>query len=76
MFEGIVEVFHRELATLEEKYAGGKTPMTEQDLMHIDTMAHALKCMATYEAMLNSGEKKSVRYVSREYEPPRGYYRY
>lgn len=51
MFDELCEVLHREMAQLEEKYAGGKVPMNGSDLEHIDKMAHALKCLATYEAM-------------------------
>lgn len=65
MFEGIIDAFHRELGTLEEKYASGKAPMTEQDLTYIDKMAHALKCMATYEAM--ESNRRPTRYIRDNY---------
>jgi len=50
MYEGICDAIHRELEVLEEKYSKG-TQLSGQDLEHIDKMAHALKCLKTYEAM-------------------------
>lgn len=81
MFDGICEVLHHEMELLEEKYSGGKTPMTSQDLEHIDKMAHALKSLATYDAMKGNSEydggsyargrsRMTGRYISRDgYEP-------
>ena len=51
MFEGICEAIHRELDVLEDKYSSAKNQMNSQDLELIDKMAHALKSIATYEAM-------------------------
>lgn len=56
MFDGICEALHREMDHLEEKYANGKAQLNPQDLEHIDMMAHALKSLATYEAMLGHSE--------------------
>lgn len=73
MFEGICDAIHDELHDLEAKYAeGGK--LTEQELEHIDTMAHALKCLKTYEAMAEYGDydryprgrRPSGRYTGRD----------
>ena len=50
MFEGIVETMHHEMDLLEDKFQDGNA-MSEKDLEMIDKMAHALKCLATYEAM-------------------------
>ena len=88
MFEGICETLHREMEMLEEKYSNGKTPMNSQDLEHIDKMAHALKSLATYEAMKGNSEYGSYdgsyargrsrmtgRYISRDgYDPREGSY--
>ena len=57
MFEGICDAIHRELDHLEEKYEAG-TQLSQQDLEHIDKMAHALKSLATYDAM--KGERRRV----------------
>lgn len=54
MFEGICDVLHRELEIIEDKYMDSKTPMNPTDLAHIDTIAHALKSLATYKAMENA----------------------
>ena len=59
MFDGIYEAVHRELDKLNEKYAAG-TQMSGKDLEDIDLMAHAIKCLATYEAMIEA-EKEPVR---------------
>lgn len=50
MYSGICEAIHRELDKMEERYAGG-AQMTGKDLEDIDLMTHALKNIATYEAM-------------------------
>ena len=55
MFNGIVEALHREMEELGEKIDSG-IKMNAQDLDHIDKMAHALKCLATYEAMIGYGD--------------------
>lgn len=84
MFEGICEAIRKEMDLLDEKYAKG-TQLSGQDLEHIDMMAHALKSLATYDAMKGSSEyggdsyargrsRMTGRYVSRDggfsgYEP-------
>lgn len=61
---------------LEDKYSKG-TQLSPQDLEHIDKMAHALKSLATYEAMKGESEyggesyargrsRMTGRYVSRD----------
>jgi hypothetical protein len=76
MFEGICEALHREMDQLNEKFANG-AQMSGQELEHIDKMAHALKSLATYEAMQGSSEydgssyargrsRMTGRYVSRD----------
>ena len=67
MFEGIFEAIHREMDSLEEKYEKG-TQMSAQDLEHIDKMAHALKSLKAYEAMIGEcGEPESSYSKVRRY---------
>ena len=66
MFNGIYDAIHRELKKLEDTYANG-VQMTGKDLEDIDLMAHALKCLATYEAMIDYEDSGRGR---------RGYRRY
>lgn len=56
MFEGICEAMHREMDRLEQKYENENVQMNGQDLKDIDMMAHALKSLATYEAMKGNSE--------------------
>ena len=66
MYEAICDALHREMDLLEEKYASGKTAMTAADLEHIDRMAHALKSLATYEAMKTGSREyrsRGTRYI-------------
>ena len=51
MFEGIKETLHREMDMLEDKLGNGEQ-LTKQDLDNIDKMAHSLKSIAGYEAMV------------------------
>ena len=90
MFEGICEAIHREMDALEEKYEKG-TQLSNQDLAHIDTMAHALKSLKTYEAMAGNSEydgggyegsyargrsRTTGRYISRDGGYDNSYRRY
>lgn len=61
MFEGICDAIHREMDHLEEKYEAG-TQLSAQDLASIDTMAHALKNLTTYEAMKGERRRPVERY--------------
>lgn len=61
MFEGICDAIHREMEHLDEKYAAG-TQLSAQDLASIDTMAHALKNLATYDAMKGERRRMTDRY--------------
>lgn len=88
MFDRIYDILHREINELDEKYGNGGQ-LTNQDLEHIDKIAHALKCMATYDAMVGSDSErgsyrgrsmKMSRYGSRDDHPynygvPDGYER-
>ena len=56
MFDGICEAIHREMDELNAKYETG-AQLTEKDLASVDTMAHALKNIATYTAMIE-GERR------------------
>lgn len=81
MFEGIYDALHTEMEHLDEKYVDG-AQLSEQDLEHIDKMAHALKSLTTYEAMKGSSEydggsyargrnRMTGRYMSRDEGPER-----
>ena len=68
MFDSLYDAIHREMDKLAEKYENG-AQMTEVDLRSIDTMAHALKCLATYSAMKETdrGRKRYRDYYEPEY---------
>ena len=68
MYEAISDAILRELDILEDKYSDGKIQMSGQDLEHIDTMAHAMKCLATYDAMIK-GSRTNRRYRESYYTP-------
>ena len=90
MFDKACDSLHMELDQIEQKLADGKTRMTNQDLADIDKIAHALKCLATYEAMKGGSEyggdsyargrsRTTGRYVSRDggsYDGGAGYYQH
>ena len=76
MYHAICEAIHREMDKLEDKYSSG-AQVTSQDLKDIDMMAHALKCLKTYEAMEGNSEydggsyargrsRTTGRYISRD----------
>jgi hypothetical protein len=75
MYHAICEAIQAELDKLDQKYSGG-AQVTSQDLKDIDMMAHALKCIKTYEAMEGNSEydgsyargrsRVTGRYVSRD----------
>ena len=68
MFDGISEALYRELESLDNKLMGGKAPMSSQDLDNIDKICHALKCLKTYEAMLDGDSYQNRRrYEYRRY---------
>lgn len=76
MFEGIYDALHREMSKLDEKYAAG-TQMSDKDLVDIDRIAHALKCIATYEAMNGgSASRDRGRMTGRYYADQESYRRY
>jgi hypothetical protein len=79
MYHGICEAIHREMDELENKYANG-TQLSAKDLEDIDKMAHALKSLKAYEAMVGNSEydggsyargrsRMTGRYVSRDEGP-------
>lgn len=57
MYYGICEAIHRELDKLEDKYSE-EVNLTMSDLDAIDKMAHALKCLVTYDAMKEGTKRK------------------
>ena len=61
MYTNISDAIFRELDSLEDKYSNGGMQMTEIDLTMIDRMFHALKCLATYEAMEDNGNYQRGR---------------
>ena len=63
MFSGLCEVLHQELKQLEKKLTKGGS-LNMQDLETIDKLAHALKSIATYEAMEGSSEYSGESYYS------------
>ena len=76
MYHAICEAIQREMDKLEDKYSSG-AQVTSQDLKDIDMMAHALKCLKTYEAMEGNSEydggsyargrsRTTGRYISRD----------
>lgn len=72
MYEAICDALHREMDEMEEKYSSGKAAMNREDLDMIDKMAHALKSIATYKAMVEGERSRTRRY----YEPRDEYRRY
>ena len=76
MFEGICDALHKEMDQLDEKFSSG-SQMTSQDLDNIDKLAHALKSIKGYEAMVGNSEydggsyargrsRTTGRYISRD----------
>ena len=77
MYENICSAIHRELEYLDEKYADEKIRINGQDLENFDTMVHALKSIATYEAMKSAGrEYDRTRSKGGRYENYHGYPEY
>lgn len=78
MFEHLENAMCEELDRLNEKYKGGQE-ITSGDLTKADLIGHALKSLATYEAMKGSREGRSEssyarsrttgRYMSRDGYP-------
>lgn len=70
--ELLEEKMCKELEMLEDKYKSG-VEMSESDLKKIDMLAHALKSLATYEAMKEAEEYEMGGYSGRRgrsYNPP------
>lgn len=61
MFDSICEAIRREIDKLDEKYESG-VPINDTDLRNVDTMAHALKNLATYVAMKEGASRDRRRY--------------
>ena len=62
MFESLYSAIFHEMELLDNKLQGGKAPMSSQDLENIDKMAHAIKCLATYEAMKETHDRPRSKY--------------
>ena len=60
MYNAICDAIHREMDSFEDKYSNG-TQLSSKDLEDIDRMAHALKCIKTYEAMYGDYEDRGRR---------------
>ena len=87
MYETICMKLHEELARIEEKYRSrGDAEMSSADLEIVDKISHALKSLATYEAMEGAqqgnsqggysyrrGRDSMGRYTSRDVEPGRAW---
>ena len=56
--EIIEEKMCKELEMIEDKYKGG-AELAEADLRKVDMLVHALKSLATYEAMKEASEMQS-----------------
>ena len=67
MFESLYSAIFHEMELLDNKLQGGKAPMSSQDLENIDKMAHAIKCLATYEAMKDSEHRERSRSKYEDY---------
>ena len=89
MFEGICEALHREMDKLDEQLGTGKAQLNDKNLQDIDKISHALKSIATYEAMKGNSEyggsydggsyargrsRMTGRYISRDDGNNRPYY--
>ena len=66
MYSAICEALHREMERMEDKYANGGN-LNSEDLVDIDRIAHALKSIATYEAMGAYPKERERYYDRREY---------
>ena len=75
MYDGICDAIHREMDALDEKYSTGKTPMNSQDLEMIDKMAHTMKSLKAYEAMVDGDYYSRGRGRVRYDDYPKGDYR-
>ena len=67
MFNGIMDALQTELEDLDAKYRDSGNAMNNQDLEHIDKITHAMKCLATYEAMKNDGGRGRRERYGRDY---------
>ena len=70
MYNKICETLHRELDMLTERFENG-AGMSVSDLDMIDKASHALKCLATYEAM--TGGDRDYDFKRRRYDNYRRY---
>ena len=73
MYEAICDAIHREMDALDEKYSTSKTQLNSQDLDMIDKMAHTMKSLKAYEAMVDGEYSRRNRVRYDDY--PKGDYR-
>ena len=59
MYDNIKYKLHREMDRMDERYQPENKELSDGDLEVIDKAAHALKCLATYEAMEEAERGKS-----------------
>ena len=57
MYDNICRKLHKELKRLDEKYSGENAEISMADLDVFDKIGHALKSMATYEAMIGGEDQ-------------------
>ena len=62
MYRKLKEMLHKELDQIEDS-----GELTASTLAHVDTIAHALKCIATYEAMEDRSSRRSDDDYRRRY---------
>jgi len=63
MYAKLKDMLHKELDRIEES-----GDLSAASLAHVDTIAHALKCLATYEAMEERSSDRSYRSRDRYYD--------
>ena len=71
MFDAIMDALSRELMEYNEKFNQDGARISTQDLDIIDKLTHAMKCLATYEAMEGSYCDTYERKSSRDRVPVR-----
>ena len=64
-YDVIAKKLSDELDSIERKFSNGEG-MTNSDLDKIDKITHAMKCLATYRAMVNAEERSGK--MTRSYD--------
>ena len=68
-FENLEKRMCKELMELEDKYGAG-AEMSNNDIQRIDTLAHALKSLATYQAMKEAEDYEAEGFSGRRGRSP------